>query len=134
MIILIFAVSATYNYEVSQHPSISNIEEWPSMLVFAALAMVILLVLYLVWYLFVTMWLLAKCCQMPNRQRATILVNLVLICLSIANVYEGAFTSYYHKASAFVVSLFLFNLYVIILIYLHWPMPEAQQATGEAEM
>ena len=58
-----------------------------------------------------------------------------MLCFIIGTIYEGTFTTMYSKGASFVIFLFIFNLYVFMLAYLHWPVIEVANNSGaEVEM
>jgi hypothetical protein len=125
--ILIFAIYCFYSFKVTQHPTFSNQSQWPPAMMFSIVALGFFFAIYFVWYLFMTFFVLVKCCSIPMRQRVTILVNLFMLCVAVATVYEGTWTSTYKKGPAFVFFHFLFNLYVFVIFYLHFPVPDGSE-------
>ena len=57
-----------------------------------------------------------------------------MLTFAIATVYEGAFTSMYSNGGAFMTFLFIFNLYIFMLVYLHWPVEDGEQREDKGEI
>jgi len=134
VILDIFMVISLYQYEVDQHPSTSNMKDWPTILKLTSIVFVIFLCLYMVWYLFIVLFLVIKCCKIPLRQKISFVLQLLLLCVWIGTIFEGTFTTMYSNGSTFVVFLFTFNLYVFMLAYLHWPVIVDQNGVAGPEV
>lgn len=126
----------TYSLKSTAHPTFSSLTEVPTYMTLAIALTGIFVAIYALVYVAMLFAVLVKCGKIPMRQRVTCIINLILLGITIGTLFGGTFTSLYNSGGSFVFFLFIYNLYIIVLLYLHWPIEEEASAMeiGEVEM
>ena len=89
------------------------------------IAFIVISALFLVVYLvFFGVNFVRNCCrirQLELREKAMFILTILMMIFCVSTIGVGIYSPFYANGGASVFFIGLFNIYVWVLVYLHWP-------------
>ena len=60
-------------------------------------------------------------CKISGRSRAMFLLSIFMVLICVVTLIVGVYSPFYKDGGVFMFFIGLFNIYVYVLVFLHWP-------------
>jgi hypothetical protein len=106
---------------VKDHPDFSDSRDRPDELVVFVVLTGLLVAIYLLWFIISMMMAFFSICSMMPRLRGLFAIHCVVLVISIAMIFAGAFANFYYDGGVFMFFLTFYNAYIMYLMILSTP-------------